>query len=218
MRHLALAFLALLGIGVNVLAQSEPIPPVIAKMEELGTVYVTRADPRAKKSAPSEAKKNAIISIDFRPTAGSDPKKVAAVVKELATLPDLETVLLLGQDVTDAAADALPTSAKLARIQFFNTSITDQGIAKLTRFKNLQQFKFTGMGLTDEGMKALAKVKSLRTIAITDAKVTDKGVLALSSLRNLRWLTIENTQATEQSIESLREQLPRLSNSERFLK
>ena len=217
MHQFAFALLALFGVGVKVLAQSEPTPPVIAKMEELGTVYVTRADPRAKKSAASEARKNTIIGIDFRPTAGSDPKKVAAVIKELATLPDLETVLLLGQDVTDAAADALPTSAKLARIQFFNTSITDQGIAKLTRFKNLQQFKFTGTGLTDEGMKGLAKVKSLQTIAITDAKVTDKGVLALSSLRNLRWLTIENTQATEQSIESLREQLPRLSHGERFL-
>jgi len=218
MHQFAFAFLALLGAGVNVLAQSEPIPPVIAQMEELGTVYVTRADPRAKKSVTSEAKKNAIIGIDFRPTAGSDPKKVAAAVKDLATLPDLETVLLLGQDVTDAAADALPTSAKLVSIQFFNTSITDQGFAKLTRFKNLQQFKFTGMGLTDEGMKTLAKIKTLQTIVITDAKVTDEGVLALASLRNLRRLTIENTLATEQSIERLQEQLPRLSNGERFLK
>lgn len=218
MHRLAFAFVALLGASVNVLAQSESNPPVIAKMEDLGTVYVTRADPRAKKSTNSEVKKNAIIGVDFRPTAGSDLKKVAAVVKELATLPDLETVLLLGQDVTDAAADALPASAKLVSIQFFNTTITDQGIAKLTRFKNLQQFKFTGMGLTDEGMKALAKIKTLQTIVITDAKVTDKGVLALASLRNLRRLTIENTLATEQSIESLRESLPRLSNGERFLK
>jgi hypothetical protein len=218
MHQFAFTLLALLGAGVNVFAQSEPIPPVIAKMEDLGTVYVRRADPRAKKSARSEAKKNAIIGIDFRPTAGSDPKKVAAVVKELATLPDLETVLLLGQDVTDDAAEALPTSAKLASIQFFNTSITDKGIAKLARFNNLHQFKFTGMGLTDEGMKALAKMKTLQTIAITDAKVTDKGVLALASLRNLRRLTIENTLATEQSIETLREQLPRLSDGERFLK
>jgi hypothetical protein len=212
------ACLVLFAITVNGRAQTEPIPPVIGKMEDLGTVYVTRADPRAKKSVTSEAKKNAIIGIDFRPTAGSDPKKVAAVVKELATLPDLETVLLLGQDVTDAAADALPTSARLVSIQFFNTSITDQGIAKLTRFKNLQQFKFTGMGLTDDGMKTLAKIKTLQTIVITDAKVTDEGVLALRSLRNLRRLTIENTLATEQSIERLREQLPRLSNGERFLK
>src|SRR6516162_917611 len=218
MHQFAFALLALFGVGVKVLAQSEPTPPVIAKMEELGTVYVTRADPRAKTSVTGEAKKNAIIGIDFRPTAGSDPKKVAAAVKELATLPDLETVLLLGQDVTDAAADALPTSAKLVSIQFFNTSITDQGFAKLTRFKNLQQFKFTGMGLTDEGMKTLAKIKTLQTIVITDAKVTDEGVLALASLRNLRRLTIENTLATEQSIERLPEPLPRLSNRERFLK
>ena len=36
---------------------------------------------------------------------GSDPQKVAAAVKDLATLPDLESVLLLGRDVTDAAAE-----------------------------------------------------------------------------------------------------------------
>jgi hypothetical protein len=212
------ASLALFIIAANVRAQAEPNPPVIAKMEDLGTVYVTRADPRAKKSAPADAKKNAIIGVDFRPTAGSDPKKVAAAVKELAMLPDLQTVLLLGQDVTDEAANAVPASAKLMSIQFFNTSITDKGIAGLARLKNLQTFKFTGMGLADEGMKTLAKIKTLQTIVITDAKVTDEGVLALRTLANLRRLTIENTAATEQSIQSLRQQLPRLSNGERFLR
>jgi hypothetical protein len=217
MKRAIFASVAILILAGSVRAQAEPTPPVIAKMEELGTVFVTRANPKVKTSARSQAKNKVIVGIDFRPTAGSDPKKVAAAVKELATLPDLKTVLLLGQDVTDEAAGALPASVKLVSIQFFNTSITDKGIAGLARLKSLQTFKFTGMGLTDEGMKSLAKIKTLQVIVITDAKVTDDGVLALRTLRNLRQLTIENTEATEQSIERLRESLPRLASGERFL-
>src|SRR5438128_1550198 len=130
-------------------AQPEPNPPVIAKMEELGTVYLTRF---VSKEAKAKIKNGAIIGVDFRPTAGSDSKKIAAVVKELSTLPDLESVLLLGRDVTDDAADALPTNAKLVSVQFFRTQISDKGIAKLSRLSNLQTFKYTGMSISDEGM------------------------------------------------------------------
>src|SRR2546427_231589 len=103
MNSAAFAFLISV-VTAHFLAQPEPNPPVIAKMEELGTVYLTRYDPKGK--PPSSLKKGSIIGVDFRPTAGTDPKKIAAVVKEFSTLPDLQTVLLLGQDVTDEAADA----------------------------------------------------------------------------------------------------------------
>lgn len=204
----AIAFLILLFNFAQDVARPELDPPVIGQMEELGTVYVTR---RAPKSAPKvKTKKGPIIGIDFRPMAGSDPKKVAAAVKELASLPELETVLLLGRDVTDEAADAIPKSATLVSVQFFNTSITDNGIGNLTRFTKLQTFKFTGMGLTDRGMKALAKISTLQTIEVTDSKVTDEGVLALQSLPNLRQLTIENTAASQRSIDQLGTRLPRI--------
>jgi hypothetical protein len=201
-------------LTMQFLSQAEQNPPVIAKMEELGTVYLTRSVPAGAKG---EAKKGTIIGVDFRPTAGSDPKKVAAAVKELSTLPDLEFVLLLGQDVTDEAANALPTSAKLKSIQFFRTKVSDKGIAKLTRLTGLHTFKYTGMDVSDEAMKELAKIKTLHTIEIIDAKITDEGVLALRTLPNLLNLTIENTQATQQSIDQLQERLPRVEGR-RFLR
>ena len=197
--------------NAQLVAQTEQNPPVIAKMEELGTVYLTRSVPKGAKSGlKTDAKKGAIIGVDFRPMAGSDPKKVAAAVKELSTLPELESVLLLGQDVTDAAADALPTTAKLVSIQFFRTQVSDKGIAKLSRLPNFKIFKYTGMNISDQGMKELAKNKSLHTIEIIDSKITDQGVLALQGLPNLISLTIENTAATQQSIDQLQERLPRI--------
>jgi hypothetical protein len=217
MRRLVVALLAFPFAFGQVVAQSLPNPPVITKMEELGSVYVTRAAPKDKTAPKTKAKENAIIGIDFRPMAGTDSKKIAELVKELATLPDLETLLLLGMDVTDAAADAIPASAKVTKIQFFNTTISDKGIAKLTRFTNLESFKFTGGGLTDEGMKTLGTMKTLHTIEITDAKITDAGVLALSSLPNLRVMTIETSAATQQSVDQLQQRLPRIEGR-RFLR
>src|SRR5437879_11882967 len=100
MNGLSALFLAVVGAGASIEA---PDPPVIAKMEEMGTVYLTRFQPRPKvkksrrvfddiyvnANVNDYVQKNAIIGVDFRPTAGSDPMKVAALVKELATLPYL---------------------------------------------------------------------------------------------------------------------------------
>jgi len=215
MNPLSTALLVFSISGVHFLAQPASNPPAIAKMEELGTVYITYAAPKAGTKADS--KKGAIVGIDFRPMAGSDPKKVAEAVKGLSALPDVETVLLLGPDVTDAAVEAIPATTKLMSIQFFNTKVSDAGIAKLTRFKSLHTFKYTGMNLSDQGMRELAKIKTLHTIEITDAKVTDEGVMALQALPNLLRLTIENTAATQQSIDQLSNRLPRIEGR-RFLR
>ena len=59
----------------------EQNPPVLAKWRR-GQIYVTRREPvRPNQKAPPSFKKNAIIGIDFRPTAGTEPKKVAEVVR-----------------------------------------------------------------------------------------------------------------------------------------
>ncbi len=217
MNAFAAIFLAIAGAGAG--TPIEKNPPVIAKMEELGTVYLTRFQPgpAIKKKVRQDQvqeinnniKKGTIIGVDFRPMAGSDPKEVASVVKELATLPHLHMVLLLGQDVTDEAVDALPAS--VVNVRFFNTQVTDKGIAKLGRLKNLIGFNYTGANLTDEGMKELAKLKTLQSLSITDAKgVTDTGVAALASLANLQNVTIENTSASPRAVRSLKLVLPSL--------
>lgn len=207
--------LASVVVYLAAVAQPPANPPVVAKMEELGTVYLTRSNP--KTDAKNEPAKGTIIGVDFRPAAGTDPMKIVAIVKEFSTLPELRTILLLGMDVNDEVADAIPTSAKLQSIQFFNTQVSDKGIAKLTRFSNLQTFKYTGMNISDEGMKSLGKMKTLQSIEITDSKITDAGVLALQQLPNLLNLRIENTAATQRSIDQLQERLPRVEGR-RFLR
>ncbi len=216
-----LALLAFSSLPIETPAQAtDQVQAVIAKMEEMGSVYLTRRPIAKTKKGErkDDPRKAVIIGVDFRPMSGSDSKKIAAIVGELAAMPHLETLLLLGMDVTDEAVEAIPVSPKLLSVQFFNTRISDKGIATLPRFQKLQRFSFTGMGLTDEGMRSLAQIKSLHTIIITDAKVSDDGVLALRSLPNLRQLTVENTAATQKSIDRLRESLPRLTNGERFLR
>lgn len=196
-------------------AHLEQNPPVLAKMETLGTLYVTRQEPvrPGQKSPPGTVlKKNAILGIDFRPTAGTDPKKVAEVVRELSTLPDLQFVLFVGQPITDEVVAAIPATQKMISIRLFNTKVGDKGVASLTRFTRLQVFGYTGTELTDAGMYSLAKITSLNTITITDAKITDKGVLALHPLVNLRRFNIENSAASEQAVQSLQLSLPRLNN------
>src|SRR5262245_45713215 len=127
MRIALLAFVAISLANAQPTAQTEKNPPVVAQMEELGTVYLTRSTLTAEEK--KQGKESVIIGVDFRPTAGTDPKKIAAAVKELKDLPDLETVLLLGMDVNDEATEALPGNGKLKSIQFFNTNVTDKGIA-----------------------------------------------------------------------------------------
>jgi len=207
MTSAAIAFMGFCIFAGN--AADQP-PAVIAKMEQLGTVYVTWKEPirtkaKSKFTQPEfQLKKNVVIGIDFRPMAGSDPKRVASVVMELAMVPELETVLLLGQPITDDVADAIPTTLKVTNIRFYNTRVTDKGVVGLTRFKNLQVFNYTGTGLTDEGMASIGTMTSLMNLTITDSKITDKGVYALQKLVNLQRLTIENSAASEASVQFLR--------------
>src|SRR5262245_31218322 len=100
------AILALLAVAIcftHANGQTQEKPAVIKKMEELGTGYLTLKSPKGKKkdAEKKESKPDVIIGVDFRPMAGSDPKEIAALVKELATLPDLQSILLLGRDVND---------------------------------------------------------------------------------------------------------------------
>jgi hypothetical protein len=192
-------------------------PPVIAKMQKLGTVYVTRFDGRRpgirfRPPGPgvlAGTPKNAIIGVDFRPMAGIDPKAVIGVLEELNTVKYLITVLVLGTSVTDEAVEALPDT--LQGVHFFNTKITDKGIAKLSRFKHLVGFRYTGNELSDVGLKDIAKIRSLQSLHITDAKVTDKGIAVLEVLVNLRELTIQNSAASQTALNALNEKLPRLN-------
>ena len=201
-------------------AQPDKEPPAVAKMRELGTVYLTWQRPAKKKGGDpkAEVKPNPIIGIDFRPMAGTDSKKIAAAVKELATLPELQSLLLLGVDVNDSVLDAVPTSAKLGTLQLFNTKISDKGIANLKRFSGLRIFNYTGNALSDEGMKSLGKIRSLTSISVVDAKITDVGVLALHTIPNLVSLNVENTQATAKGLAQLREMLPTLEDGFRVLR
>jgi hypothetical protein len=210
------AAVAFVGFTLFAAVAPQQQQPVIAQMEEIGTVYLTWREPGAKKKSASRVAKNAIIGIDFRPMAGSDPKKIAALIREWKTLPDLETVLLLGQDVTDEVLDAIPSSAKITSIRVYNSKVTDKGVANLTRFQSLRDFNYTGAHLTDEGMKALNTIRTLNSITITDAPVTDVGVMALRNLRFLQRLTIENSNATEKAVQQLRESLPRLNGIREF--
>ena len=192
-------------------------PPVIAKMEKLGTVYLTRFDGKRRPSrfgppgpmALPNTPKTAIIGVDFRPMAGTDPKEIVAVLKELKTLKYLQTTLVLGISFTDEAVNALPDT--LQGVHFFNTKITDKGIAKLSRFKHLVGFRYTGNDMTDAGLRDVAKIRSLQSLHITDAKVSDKGIAGLEVLVNLRELTIQNSAASKSALDALFAKLPRLN-------
>src|SRR5262245_9936957 len=172
------AAIALAGFTLFAAVATHSQPPIIAQMEEVGTVYLTWREPVAKKKSSAKSAKNAIIGIDFRPTAGSDPKEIAALVRDWKTLPELQTVLLLGRDVTDEVIDAIPPSENITSIRLYNSTVTDKGVARLTRFKNLRDFNYTGAHLSDEGMKELGKIRTLTSLTITDAPITDAGVLA----------------------------------------
>ncbi len=211
-------------VAAPAIAQPGKEPAVVAKMREMGSVYLTwqrvpKTTPPTQKPVPTgETAPNVIVGVDFRPMAGTDSKKIAAVVQELKALPDLQSLLLLGMDVNDSALDAIPTSAKLVRIQLFRTKVTDKGVASLQRLTRLSTFSYTGNELTDEGMKSLAKMTTLTSISVVDAKITDAGILALHKLPGLVSFVAENTQVTERGMDLLRERLPKLKQGIRELR
>jgi Leucine-rich repeat (LRR) protein len=127
-------------------------------------------------------------------------------VGRLVELPRLRELSLQGKlqdlDLTDAFVDALARLQRLQTLSLIGTNLTDQGLKRLAGMTQLRELSFAGH-VTDTGLKALAAFQQLRTLDLADSGISDAGLKELGALRQLEVLRLNRTKVTGSGFRSL---------------
>ncbi len=142
-------------------------------------------------------------SLDIWGTRISDAK-----IRDLAALPQLQTLRMPSQTTNDGLVD-LPSFPQLQNLYLDNTQVTSHGMRILTDLKQLQYLSLVQVNITDAGMKEIGKMTKLRTLNMLQTKTSDAGLKELANLKELRTLLISGN-ITKAGQDRLRQALPDL--------
>jgi hypothetical protein len=209
MRRGVAGLLLLMGITVSGDAgeRSPGVHPLAKKWSGLGEMELTFAD----------GKQTVIASVDFRIMGDKPAAEVRAALAEIAALPDVRTIMLVGLAFTDEAVAELGKCKKLTTLNLYGTKATDKAFVDLSKVSTLNRLSFTGAGLSDKAMKEIAKLPELVFLEVTDAPITDNGLMDLRRAMNLRRLLLTNTRTTDRGVANLQALIPHLRTTDAMM-
>ena len=127
-----------------------------------------------------------------------------ANLRHLHGLTRLETLNLAFNKLTDAGMEHLEKLTSLRVLLLGGNAITDAG---LTRLKALNKLRVLGLDetkITDAGLVHLRACHELQELALTGCEITDSGLAHLRGLKDLRMLNVAGTQVSDDALEHLR--------------
>ena len=124
--------------------------------------------------------------------------------------PDaLDSLILIGNDLTDAGLAAISGLTGLRRIEITSSKVTDAGLAALKGMSGLRELHLYGLSLTDEGLAALEDLKTLEVLEIAQSGISNSGLVHIKKLTGLRRLIISGTKVSQEGLTVLKYDLPR---------
>jgi RNA polymerase sigma factor (sigma-70 family) len=129
-----------------------------------------------------------------------------AGMAHLKGFPKLETLCVIGNDVTDAGLVHLKGMVHLERLTLGSDRITDKGLAHLKALATgkLQQLALHCDGVTDAGLEHLKDMTNLKSLSLSSTTVTDDGLRKLQGLTKLTGLTLSGTGVTDAGVAHLK--------------
>ena len=111
-----------------------------------------------------------------------DADVTADGIKRLNSLPDLETLALQGVPAADAALGEL-NMPKLESLNLVGSNITNAGLGRMPVLPKLRSLTLGGAGLTNAGLKPVLKQPALESFWLVDTKATQEGAEELKKLK-----------------------------------
>jgi len=110
----------------------------------------------------------------------------------LATLPDVERLVLRQSPLSDAGFSALAGCRSLTDLNVPQAACTAAGIASLAKLPNLKSLRLGGPNLTGPDVaRAIARLPTLKSLHLIDVAIGDEGLEALAELGTLRNLYLD---------------------------
>jgi hypothetical protein len=129
-----------------------------------------------------------------------------ADLPDLKDLGPIETLVLRGHGVTDAALADLKGLKTLKRLSLEATDVTGAGLASLAGQEGLSSLSLSNSRVTDSGMAPLKALAALETLDLRCCtQITNAGIANIKCLASLRSLDLSYTQVTDAGLGSLKE-------------
>jgi hypothetical protein len=127
----------------------------------------------------------------------------------LTTLPVLEKLDFMENDLGDTALVYVGKIVTLTHLTFGDHQITNAGLKHLVSLKKLTHLNLCwpdqkkGGVISDQGMDTIALMTSLESLDLRATQVTDAGLAKLQVLPRLKELKLGNTAITDQGLANL---------------
>lgn len=203
--------LAVVGVGACVLgcghgapagAPSNAVP--VSRMALSGQIAAVRAGDSARIIAAAP-----LSSVDWESLRGL--RGVRELVLErgaaddgrtaiIATLPDLERLVLRESPLTDAGFERLAACANLRNLNVPQADCTAAGIRALAALTNLRSLRLGGPRLEGAAVgEAVAELDRLRSLHLIDVPIGDAGLAAISRLPGLWNLYLDGAGVSDEA-------------------
>lgn len=133
------------------------------------------------------AKSKTVQVLDLRKVKNTDDG-----LKAVAGIPQMEGILVSGEDVTDAGIKALAANKSLDSVSLFNTKkVTDAGVKELAALPKLQALYLAFFALDGSAFEAFAGAQNLTSLTLDYIDgFTDAGAKHVAKIPNLNELKI----------------------------
>lgn len=128
----------------------------------------------------------------------------AAMVLFLATVGDMENLLLGGDCIDDEGLKLLGTKKNLKRLMLYSRKITSSAWSAVAGLTKMQWFDVRGTSFDDAGMRALEGMIDLKFLILGKTRITDVGMTSLAGLTKLTDLGLDGTKITDAGMENLK--------------
>jgi len=125
------------------------------------------------------------------------------IMKALPRLPQLNTLVFRGVDVTNVDLKTMSKMPNLASLDVESNQITDEGLACFAGNPNLEELRLSGLQLTNSGLTIVAGLPNLRTLAWNSNVTTDLGFSHLRAHPSLTSLSSCGADITDVGLEHL---------------
>jgi Leucine-rich repeat (LRR) protein len=131
----------------------------------------------------------------------------------LGGLPDLKSLHLRGQKITDKGLKEVGKLTKLEALDMAATAITDDGLAHLKDLKAMKYLTLSGslkqkVALKGAGLAHLKGMDKLEFLGLSNSDVGDDALVHLEGLKNLKTVGLSGSKVTTAGVAKLKKAIP----------
>lgn len=185
---IAASTLAMATIGVIQYGSHHPEKLATASPDERGQAKEGQAKEEAKSVQSKDPEK-------FSSSIELEPEELVKIQLKVMQARSENYFLLKGADVTAKALEAIATAKGIETVDLLGSDISNENLDKLSKLP-LKSIILTSTNFNDIGAENLSSIQSLVTIKANQTEITDQGLSSLKKLKRLKQLKIEGTKVT----------------------